>query len=176
MTKNLPSKRYDIFIDAFEKIVAAKQKEIRLIEGHQQEYIVVKSALEAMNFDNDSSIHLASYGVFVRIVATPHDLFETFAKIASRISSDLVARKLRARPGMACSMGGSDCEISYSAHTARADGSGGMVYLTIAIPKEGLRDLVVSRRERTSIEHVYELTPTSDLREIGPPNVSEIVF
>lgn len=91
----MPSKRYDIFITAFEKVVAEKQKEIAAIDGLMRPYEIVRQALERAKLPNDASIYLLPGKIKVDIPLQDTDGMAVFVPLLKDIGQELVLARLR---------------------------------------------------------------------------------
>ena len=85
----LPSRRYPIFIQAFEKKVSQAQKEVEYFNSLQRLYQVVWEVLETFNLSNEGGMEITSTGILVKFRILPSDKYQTFNALAGAISKAL---------------------------------------------------------------------------------------
>ena len=90
----VPAKRYDIFITAFEKYVAERQKEIAKADRLMRPYEIARAALERADILNDTRLELRKDGIYINIVVQENDRREKFEKILQNIGEELYTVKL----------------------------------------------------------------------------------
>lgn len=90
----VPAKRYDIFISAFEKYVADRQKEIARVDRMMRPYEIVRIALERAKLPNDVRLELKDNGVSVNITIMEDDRRPMFDRILEDIGSNLKAASI----------------------------------------------------------------------------------
>lgn len=90
----LPSKRYDLFITAFEKYVTKQQEAIRAAESMERIYNLVREALTAADLGNDTRMELEPNALTVTIMVDEGDHISTFAALAANIGAALHKNKL----------------------------------------------------------------------------------
>lgn len=157
--EQLPAIRYETFIDAFQRAVAAKQKEIEQLESGQREYLACAAAIRRVALPNDGELKLVSHGAHITITALPTDSKATFDAVVDEIGKELKALDLH-RDGQPSLMM-STCwypEIRYSFRTTKTDYPGS-VLVEVKVPREGLRDLEVIIEERPTMNTYYKLEP-----------------
>jgi hypothetical protein len=94
MTTNLPTKRYDIFISAFEKVVERKQKEIERVNALQKAYEIARTALERLELKNDTVLELHERGIDISISPLPTDKKGFYDAMLKEIGQELKAFNL----------------------------------------------------------------------------------
>lgn len=94
MIKNLPARRYDVFLTAFEKEVERAQTKIALMNRMQKVYETVRCALEAEELDNVIKLELDPNGVFATITPLPDDRKSFFDGLIEKIGNGLKLDKL----------------------------------------------------------------------------------
>ncbi len=85
----LPSKKYDIFIQAFEKKVAEAQKEIEFYNSLQRLYQVVWETVNTFDLPNDGGIHMTNGGISIVFTVLETDTYDTFNDIVKALSRSL---------------------------------------------------------------------------------------
>lgn len=157
-TPNVPSLRYDLFIKAFEREVAARQSQIKAIEAMEQPYNLVKAALEAVRLPNDCSLRLSHGVVLVDIKAVPSDRLASFEALTKRIGAGLLGAGLH-RDGVP-SVGDAgywpERKWTWRLASPRLTGS---VAVNLDLPYEGIADLEVVRIVRTTEAIEWQLKP-----------------
>lgn len=91
MTKkpNLPAKRYELFISAWEKKVAEAQKELSLLERLSGPYEVVRRVLEEAKLENESSLDMSKRGITLRIQPLDTDRKQVFIILSKAVGVEL---------------------------------------------------------------------------------------
>jgi hypothetical protein len=170
-TKNLPSLRYDIFIKAFEKKVAAAQAAIEAVRSMEQPYNAVKDAMEAARLPNDQSINIDARAISVHLQATPADTLAGLEALAMTIGRGLLAVGMHRDGEPATSHGGSSCCLwfCWSCRTERAGSF--QVRLYVGVPHNGLRDCEVIKSERHTVEADYQLKRIELPSHPAPSNI-----
>lgn len=90
----VPAKRYDLFIKAFEKKVEEAQKQIAAMDRLMRPYEICRAALELAELENETSLDLRSDGILIRIVPLDHDREEFYHPILQKIGSELLRANL----------------------------------------------------------------------------------
>ncbi|MGE3710985.1 MAG: hypothetical protein AB7G35_15075 [Hyphomicrobiaceae bacterium] len=156
--EQLPSIRYETFIEAFEKAVHACQQQVKKLESNQLEYIACVEAIRKVALPNDGKLTLTTTGATISITAMPTDSRKTFDAIAAAVGEQLVERKLRGSPEPAVSTRSTWYpDLRYVFYTTRRDSSAGHVGIEVRIPDEGIADVAVLKREETATETIYDL-------------------
>lgn len=94
METNLPAKRYDLFIKAFEKEVEKAQEKIKAMDRLMRPYEICRAALEKADLKNETKLELRDDGIRIVIVPLQDDQKDFYAEVMSSLKSDLVAAKL----------------------------------------------------------------------------------
>lgn len=91
----VPSKRYDLFIQFFEKRVSEVQQKIDELRKFEPLYNAVRNALEKANIDNDVKIKERLPYLNVTIVANEENHYKDFEYIVIDTCKELLRMKLR---------------------------------------------------------------------------------
>jgi hypothetical protein len=86
---HVPSKRYDIFITAFDKLVAEAQKEIAKADKLMRPYEIVRGVMERADLKNDVSLYLKPGEIHLYIRVMDDDHREVFDQILREIGREL---------------------------------------------------------------------------------------
>ena len=89
MIKNLPSKRYDLFIKAFEKKVEEAQKAIAKMDKLMRPYEICRAALEKAELENETKLELNSDGIRVTIIPLQADKKGFYQTVLTEIGKEL---------------------------------------------------------------------------------------
>lgn len=94
MTKNLPSRQYNVFNSAFEKKIAEYQKNLMKINALERPYGLVKEVL--LNYEGDEQIDLtmSEHGITVTFNPVDDSHFNSFEHIATEIGKKLFGARL----------------------------------------------------------------------------------
>lgn len=92
----VPSKRYDLFIQFFEQRVTEAQKKIEELREFEPLYNVAREVLEKYDFKNDIRIVREGSYLSVKIVANPEDHYKDFIPAVKDMCKELIRLKLRA--------------------------------------------------------------------------------
>ncbi|MBX9587874.1 MAG: hypothetical protein K2X43_01125 [Hyphomonadaceae bacterium] len=180
MSKNLPSKRYDLFVKAFEKMVTEAQKSIERARAMELPYNAVKEALEAVNLPHDTKLAFGSSSVSVKVTALPEDRLETFESLVKAIGKRLFEAGAHRDGEPASERGGWWHQIQYTWNMRRGDIYSGYVMLTVELPSDGISDIAVQVRKEVYEGRTYLLHPRNPATWAPPANMrtvaEEIVF
>lgn len=102
MMPQVPSKRYDLFIQFFEKKVDEAQKQIEELRKFEPLYNVAREVLEKHDISNAVKIQNVGSYLSVNIIAGEEDHYKDFVPIVKDICKALIRLKLR------------EAEISYN--------------------------------------------------------------
>lgn len=156
--EQLPSIRYESFLDAFQRAVAETQQKVRALEMGQPEYNACAEAIRRCPIPNDGELKLVASGAYIRIYALPSDAKATFDALARAIGTELVERKMHGDGIPAENMDMPYIpELSYSFRTKRRDGTIGGITIEVVIPREGTVDLDVHKETRVSETTHYRI-------------------
>lgn len=153
MTKNLPAKRYDLFITAFEKEVARAQERIALLNRMQKVYEVVRSALEVEELKNEVHLALQTDGVTATIQALANDRKEFFTGLLNNIGHGLKRDQLHSTGRPAA--GTIPFAFTYSWNLVSFKPLA-RVRLVIEVPLEGTNYIRVIRTPQHAEAYTYE--------------------
>src|SRR5262245_37363485 len=92
--KNVPAKRYDIFIKAFEKFVADKQQEVAKADKLMRPYEAVRAALEEARLPNDTDFVLLANSIDLKVYISEEDRRPPFEKLIEDIGARLLDANL----------------------------------------------------------------------------------
>jgi hypothetical protein len=147
------SKRYPIYITAYEKKVAEAQKEISDLSYMERPYNICREVLELHNLPHDINLELHSFEIVIRMKGQASDTKDIYIQLMESIGARLVEAKLRADPVGIQEWGGSYCRATAIWTWMREDANRGVnvrrVVLAIDIPEGGIRDLDVTKIPET---------------------------
>ena len=86
----VPAKRYDVFLTAFEKEVTKAQERIKKLDRFQRVYEICRLALEDAKLENETKLLLQEEGVEVVIVPLQADKEGFYSQIIKDIGSGLL--------------------------------------------------------------------------------------
>lgn len=90
----VPAKRYDLFITAFEKKVTEAQESIKRMDQLMRPYEVCRETLELFELENETRLQLTERGIHIDIAIMDLDREEKFLKLISKLGSNLLERKM----------------------------------------------------------------------------------
>jgi len=151
----VPSNRYPIFIDAFEKFVTRQQHAIREAEKMQRPYMIVRDAFEAAKLPNDVSIALRANLIDVDIVLLSADRLSSFFPIVRAIGDGLKTHGLHfdGVPGTEKMAWNPKLRFFWHLRTFSC------VMIWLHMPEGGVAGCPVAWQEKQSIERVCLYSP-----------------
>jgi hypothetical protein len=175
MKKNLPARRYDVFLTAFEKEVERAQAKIALMNRLQKVYETVRCALESEDLENVIKLELDPNGVIATITPLPADRKSFFDSLVEKIGTGLKLDKLHhdGRPAA----GQYSYSFTYKWNLVSFKPVA-QVKLSIDVPIEGTQYIKIRRIPCRAEAYTYEDVKLEWLEEPGFHNnfVEEIPF
>jgi hypothetical protein len=170
----LPAPKFDLFIDAFEKMVAEAQERIRKTEDMEQPYNIVRDALTALRLPHDICIKLHSEFLHIQMKALPSDKLADLERVERAIGTALFEAGLHKNPEGTRRSGGTWHDIAHTWYCVTRRGAA-TVHLVIVIPAEGIVDLAVVTNRYQITDTRYELVPRSKVLPPPPPIPDELI-
>ena len=163
---NVPAKRYDLFITAFEKEVERAQARIALMNKMQKVYEIVRTALEEEELPNPIRLELDPAGVFVTMSPLPNDRKSFFDGILLKIGAGLKRNRLHdGRPAK----GQHSFQFTYKWNLMSFDPIVS-VQLKIEVPYEGTKYIKVVKIPQKAEAYTYNDIKLEWLEEPEPQN------
>lgn len=156
--KNLPAKRYPIFISYFEAEVTKAQKAIEDLRALEVPYSIAREALLYADLNHD--VKLSHYGntVYLKFTMEKDEIFEDHAKLISALGDKAKALGHDGQPSVGDWW--LDRTFSWSFRKLKRDYS---IYLKVTIPDDSLRYDILTKEEvsTSSIKYFRERNPSA---------------
>ena len=152
---SMPSKRYDLFIKAYEKHVSKVQEEIAKLDRLSRPYEIVQLALEAANLDNDINLVLALDNVKVVIRVLDDDQEEKFLPLLASIGAGLVEWRLHSDGLYSTTNLGYDLYYQWQLKTLEPRA---WIEIRLDVPLEGTKYILIKKEPRQRIYNDYNVS------------------
>lgn len=151
----VPARRYDIFIKAFEKEVHEAQLRIKKMDRLMKPYELVREALERFRMPNTHDLRLDATEVVVIIVPTDDDHWNAFDPLLEDIGKGLAGAKLHSSgvPSVDHEFG---LDWNYRWRLIIADGTVSTVRVRIDVPYSGTRYIKVTETKEARVDSIYK--------------------
>ena len=154
LKSNVPAKRYDLFIKAFEKEVEKAQAKIRKMDGLMRPYESCRAALEKANLVNETELSLHEQGITIRIVPLDDDRKGFCDQLLKDIGASLKQANLHADGQPADSV--CSCDFYYRWRLRGFEGNIPTVTVRLDVPLAGTKyiKIIETNRQISTIESV----------------------